>query len=187
MGKRPEVKAHHQRRRPFLRWQSSAERLRRLAQHGKAALCELAQTRIAVERKPCFEHRRIVGGFVACKGEICPTDILEGGEGIGPAVAPGQVETNREQFETPPCDIGEEGVTVAEMPIGRGRTDAGGAGCVRKGEPGRPFFRDQIEGGLDQCLAKVTVVISPPTARSLSRPAHVKGFYFESAAETSSD
>src|SRR6516162_11413905 len=93
----PEVKAHHQRGRPFLWWQSSAERLRRLAQHGKAALCELAQTRIAVERKPCFEHRRIVGGFVACKGEICPTDILEGREGIWPAVAPGVLETSREQ------------------------------------------------------------------------------------------
>jgi hypothetical protein len=73
------------------------------------------------------------------------------------------------------------------MPIGRGGADAGGAGSIRKGEPGGPLFRDQIEGGLDQCLAKVAMVIAPASKRSLSRPAHVNEFYIKSTPQRRRD
>ena len=63
------------------------------------------------------------------------------------------------------------------MPVGGGSTNTHGAGCIGKGEAGRSLFRDQIEGCLDQCLAKIAMMVASSSARPVSRPAHVNGFY----------
>jgi hypothetical protein len=57
--------------------------------------------------------------------------------------------------------LDEQLVTVAEVPVWRGRADAGHAGGIGEGEAGRrPSCADQVEGGLQQRLLEVAVVIA---------------------------
>src|SRR6516225_10094873 len=81
------------------------------------------------------------------------------------------------QFEPAASDIGDQSVAVAEVAVGCGRANPGRSRGICKGEPGVTFFRDQVEGCLDQRLAQIAVMIAAASARPLSRPAHVKGFY----------
>ena len=52
-------------------------------------------------------------------------------------------------------------VAIAEMTIGRGRTDTGAARRLGEGKAGRPVFANEIERGIDQCLAQISVMIAP--------------------------
>ncbi len=71
-------------------------------------------------------------------------------------------------------DVGEKLVAVAEMPVRRSRTDAGGTCGLGEGEAGRALLGDQIERRLDQRFPEISVVIAGPAALF---PAHVKGLY----------
>src|ERR1700751_6014514 len=114
------------------------------------------------------------------EGEIGPTDILEGGEGVGAAVVPSAIKMRGKQLEPAASPISDQSVAIAEMAIGCSLADPGRSCGIRKGKPGGTFFRDQVEGGLDQRLAKIAVMIAAASARPLSRPAHVMRFYIRS-------
>ena len=119
------------------------------------------------------------------KGEIGPADILERGERLGPPIVPGMLEMRGKELEAAARDIGDQRIAVAEMAVGCCRADAGRAGGIRKSEPRRALFRDQVEGGLDQRFAQIAVMIPSAPARPLSRPAHVKCFYIKARQSAS--
>ncbi len=73
--------------------------------------------------------------------------------------------------------LGKQFVTVAKMPVGRRRADAGHPRRIGKGEAGRALFRDQPERCLQQRLFQIAVVIAALGAALFLAPAHVKGFY----------
>ena len=162
MRQRPDVQAHHQRRRPLVRRQPRAQRLRGAAQHLEGAVRRLAQPGIGVERDAGLEHRRVIGRLVAREMQVGAADILEGAIGVGPAVVPGAAQRALEQLEAAPGDVGEQRVAVAEMPVRRRRADPGPARRVGEGEPGRSLLRDQVERGADQRLAQIAVMIAAP-------------------------
>src|SRR6516164_4556455 len=176
------MKAHHQGRRALCERQASAQGLRCRAQHSKAALGDLAQIRTFVEGEPRFEHRRVIGRLVTGEGEISPADIFESSEGVRTAVVPGAVEMRSKQLEPAPRDVGDQRVAVTEMAIGGGGADPGPARGIGKGKPCRALFCNQVEGGLDQRLAQIAVVISAPPARPLFRPPHVNIVYIKTEA-----
>ena len=69
-------------------------------------------------------------------------------------------------------DVGHQGVAVAEMAVGRGRADAGLARGLGEGEARRALLGNQVEGGVDQRLAQVAVMIAAAPAAAVSGPAH---------------
>ena len=100
-------------------------------------------------------------------------------DGSGRPSSQARVERGREQLEAAQRDIGHQFVAVAEMPIGRGRTDAGPARGLGKGEAGGTLLRDQFQRGAQQRLLEIAVVIA---ARSGVFPAHVKRSYMSRPA-----
>ena len=74
--------------------------------------------------------------------------------------------------------LGQELVAVAEMPIGRGRTDARPARGFCEGEPGRPLLGDQLERGAHQRLFQIAVMVAARAAFPfVTSPAHVNSIY----------
>ncbi|OIQ66094.1 hypothetical protein GALL_523430 [mine drainage metagenome] len=67
------------------------------------------------------------------------------------------------------------------MPVWRRRADASHARGIGKGEARRAFFRNQAEGGLQQRLFQIAVMIAALGAALFLAPAHVKGFYMKHA------
>ena len=100
-----------------------------------------------------------------------------GGDRVRTAVIPGLRQQRLELLETTLGDRGQQFVAVAEMPIGRGGTDAGHARGIGKGEAGRALLRDQPERRLQQRLFQIAVMIAALGAALFLSPAHVKGFY----------
>ena len=74
------------------------------------------------------------------EGEIGPTDILEGGKGVGAAIVPSAIKMRGKQLEPAASDISDQSVTVAEMAIRCGRADPGRSCGIGKGNPAGPFF-----------------------------------------------
>ena len=73
----------------------------------------------------------------------------------------------------PASDFRQEDGAVAEMPIGRGRTDSNQSGDFREGKTGGAAFSDQIQRGFQQRLAQIAVVIALASApRTLLTPDH---------------
>src|SRR4029453_8388655 len=80
--------------------------------------------------------------------------------------------------EAAPRHVGHELVAVAEVPVGRRRTDPGPARRLRKGEAGGPLLRDQFQRRVDQGFFQVAVVVAARARPSaLPGPAHVKSVY----------
>src|SRR5262249_57016964 len=79
-----------------------------------------------------------------------------------------------ELIEAAAGDIGQQLVAIAKVPIGRRRADPRPARGFREGEAGGPFLGDQFEGGADQRLFQVAMMVA---ARSLPPPTPVKGLY----------
>jgi hypothetical protein len=77
--------------------------------------------------------------------EMGPVEPLEGRERVGHAVLPGRLERRLKLLEATPRDIGEQLLTVAEMPVGRRRANPRRRRRLREGEPGRPLGRNQFE------------------------------------------
>src|SRR5207247_142875 len=113
----------------------------------------------------------------AGEGEIGLAEAFEGADGIGTAVVPGLRQQRLELLKTALGDAGKQFLTVAKMPIGRRRTDAGHPRGVGEGESGRAFLRDQIERRLQQRLLQIAVMIAALGAALFLAPTHVKGFY----------
>ena len=82
--------------------------------------------------------------------------------------SPGFRQCRLELFETTLRDVREQLVTVAKMPVGSSRADAGDARGVGKGETGRAFLGDQIKGCLQQRLFQIAMVITAFGATSNS-------------------
>ena len=143
----------------------------------KARSLAAMQGGVGIDGKPGFEHRRIERRLVAGESEIGLADPLERGDGVGAAVVPGLREQRLELLEAALRDAGQQFVAVAEMPVGRGRADAGHARGIGKGETGRALFRDQVERRLQQRLFQIAVMIAALGAALFLAPAHVKGFY----------
>src|ERR1051325_3652976 len=172
----PDMEAHHQGRRALFGREASAKGFRCAAQYREGGLARLAQFGVAVKRDTGLEHRRVIGRLVAGEGKIGMPDILERAEGVRPAVVPGLFKTRGEQLEPAQGDIGDQRVAVAEMTVGRGRTDSGPARRLGKGKAGRALTGDQVKRRLDQRLAQIAVVIAAALPRSLFRPPHVNDY-----------
>ena len=184
MGERPDVQAHHQHRRAALQGQGGAHRLDRRAQHREGAIRGLRQLGVGIRRNAALEHRREIRRLVAREGEMRPPDVLEGGKRRGAAAVPGFFELGAEALESLPRHVGDEPLPVAVMPIGRGRTHAGGARGFREGEAGQAALGDQVERCPDQRLAQIAVMIAAPARRRpVSRPNHVRISYMNRSAE----
>src|SRR5215203_3893113 len=66
------------------------------------------------------------------------------------------------------------------MAIGGRWADAGPARGIGEGESGGPFLGDQFEGGANQRLLQVAVMVSARSAAAF--PTHVKGTYMAAPA-----
>jgi len=121
----------------------------------------------------------VVGGLGAREGEIGPADIVEGGERIGLAGGPAGREHRLEALEALARHVGQKRLAVAEVAIGRRRTDACGARGIGEGEARRAFFLDQLARSLDQRFAQIAVMVR---ALGPTFPTHVKGVYIKVAS-----
>ncbi len=165
------------------RRQGRDQLLRRIAQHREGAVAALAQLRIGVDRNAGFEHRRVIGGLGARKGEIGFAEPVERRHRIGTAVVPGFGERRLELLEAAQRDVRQEFVAVAEMPVRRRRADAGPTGGLRKSEAGRAFFGNQLQRGAQQRLFQVAVMVAArPGSAAVFGPAHVNGLYMSRRA-----
>ena len=166
------MQRHHHGRRSRAAGQSGDHRLAGATQHGEGAVAGFLQLAVVGQRHAGLEHGREIGGLLAREAEIGAAQALECGERARPALVPGSGETLLEALEAAPGDVGHQRVAVAEMPVGRGWTHAGSARGLGEGEPRRALLGDEVEGGADQRLAQVAVVIAAPPAAAVAMPAH---------------
>src|SRR6185437_2734782 len=77
----------------------------------------------------------------------------------------------------------EQILGVAEMTVGRGRTDTGEPRGLGDGEAGGPLLGNQMERRIEQRLAQIAVMVTAPLiVAAWSRPAHVNVFYISWSA-----
>src|SRR5262245_21091237 len=122
-----------------------------------------------------FEHSREVSWLLARETEVGVPQAIERGQRARAAVVPGGGEALSEALEALACHVRHQGIAVAEMAIGRRRADAGLPGCLGEGEAGGTLLRNEVEGGADQRLTQVAVMIAAPPAAAVSGPAHAPG------------
>ena len=169
----PHMQRQHQRGRSGLERCCCDQRFSCRAQHGEGAVTGFAQLRICIERNTRLEHRRVVGRLASGESQIGAAQSLEGRERMRPTTVPSLGQRRFELAEPAQRHTGEQFIAVAKMPVGRGRTDAGGASRLRKGEATGPLLGDEVERGPHQGLLEVAVVIA--ARRCL--PAHVNNLY----------
>src|SRR5262249_40862166 len=116
-----------------------------------------------------------VSWLVAGETEIGVPQVLERDQRARTAVVPGGGEALGEVLEALACHVRHQGIAVAEMAIGRRRADAGLPGRLGKGEAGGTLLRNEVEGGADQRLAQIAVMIAAPPTAAVSGPAHAPG------------
>src|SRR6185437_8955561 len=124
-----------------------------------------------------LEHRGIERGFAACEGEISLAERIERAERIRSPVIPRLRQHRGEALVAPLRDGREQCVGIAEVAIGRGRTDTREPRHLRDGERARSFFREQHQRGIDQRLAQIAVVIAAPLVAAFAGPAHVTVYH----------
>jgi hypothetical protein len=133
----------------------------------------LSEIGVGFWRRPGFEHRRIRGGLPPGKFQVGPSAVDERAERFGPAIVPGLHEISLKLPKSTASDFRQEDSAVAEMPIGRGRTDSNQSGDFREGKAGGAAFSDQIQRGFKQRLAQIAVVIALASApMALFTPDH---------------
>src|SRR5215472_15831497 len=114
--------------------------------------------------------------MVAREGKIGAAALEQRCERLRLAAVPGRRELLGEERKAAPGDLGDEGVAVAEVAIGCGGADPGGARQLGEAESRGPTHRDQLECDADQSLTEITVMVAlAPPAAPMSRPAHVNG------------
>ena len=79
---------------------------------------------------------------------------------IGTPLVPGALQRRLEALEAAPRDVGHQFVAVAEMAIRRGGADAGPARRFGEGEAGGALLGNQFEGGANQRLLQIAVVVA---------------------------
>src|SRR5262249_325832 len=107
------------------------------------------------------------------ESEIGFAKPVERGHHFRPAFIPGFGEHGRELFEAAPCDIGEQRITIAKMPVWRRRADARPAPGVGEGETPDALLSDQLKRGAHQGFLEVATVIA--ALSGTSAPFHVNG------------
>ena len=75
-------------------------------------------------------------------------------------------------------------VAVAEVPVRRRRTDPRPARGLGKGEAGRPFLRDQLQRGTQQCFLQIAVVVAARGFFLFLGPSHVNAIYMSPAGSS---
>ena len=111
--------------------------------------------------------------MAASERQIGTAEAFKRRERMWPAIIPCLGQCGFELAEPAQGHTGEQLVAIAKMPVGRGRTDAGGACRLGKGEAARPLFGDQVKRGPHQGFFEIAVMIA--ARRCL--PAHVNGLY----------
>src|SRR5262245_26731311 len=132
-----------------------------------------------------FEHRREIGRLITRETKVGAAKALEGRRRARPPVVPGGSEALGETLKALARHVRHQGITVAEMAIGRRRADAGLPGRLGKCEAGGTFLRNEVESGADQRLAQVAVVVAAPSAAAVSGPAHGGGLAHSAPGDTS--
>ena len=79
------------------------------------------------------------------------------------------------------CDVGQEFVAVAKVPVRRRRTHAGPARRIGESEPRRSLFGNQFERGTHQGFFQIAVVIAAGRVATFA-PSHVNRFYIKTGA-----
>ena len=104
-----------------------------------------APARHRAERRP-RTYCRIERRLATRKGEIGAPDRFQRCHRIGLAVIEGSLQCGGKALEAALGDVGEEGVTVAEMAIGRSRAHSRRPRRLGKGEAGGTLGGDEVEG-----------------------------------------
>ena len=126
----------------------------------KARSPRFTQRRIGADGNAGFEHRGIEGRLGAGEFEIGLAEPVQRNERIGAAFVPSPRQRRLELLEAAQRHTRHQLVTVAEMPIGRRRADAGKARGLGEGEARRALLGDQLQRGADQRLAQIAVMIA---------------------------
>src|SRR5262249_45292185 len=130
-----------------------------------------------VGRNARLEHRRIVGRLGPREFEIGLAKAVKRLRRRGLAVIPGARQRLLELIEPALCDIRQQFVAIAIVPIRRGGTAAGPARRFGKSEARRALLSDQLERRADQGFLQVAVVIAAGFAAAVLGPAHVNSTY----------
>src|SRR5262249_1535154 len=148
------------------------------SQYNKCPLPRFTQFGAGRKRNTGLEHRRVIGGLGSREFKVGLAQPIKRGERLRPAITPRPIKYNREPLESAQRDASEKFIAVAEMAIGRGRAHARPPRGLCKSETCRPLLRDQFQGGAQQRLSQVAVVVAARTTAFLVfRPAHVNSFY----------
>src|SRR5215471_11678116 len=165
------MQSDHQDWGPGLRRHLRTQHLGSATQYGEGSLPCVTQFGARRKRNAGLEHRGVIGGLGAREFKVSLAQPIERGERLRAAIVPRLVEHIAQ------CDISEKFIAITEMAIGRGRTHARPPGGLGKGEACRSFLRDQFQGGAQQCLFQIAVVVTARATPLVFRPAHVNSFY----------
>src|SRR5262249_15144874 len=89
--------------------------------------------------------------------------------------------------EAAPRHVDQQFVTVAKMPVRRGRTHSRPSRSFRESKASRSFLGDQLQRRADQGLFQIAVVVAARTrTAALPGPAHVNGIYMTRHARSTS-
>src|SRR6202453_2391157 len=180
----PDMQRNHQGWRAARRGHRGADRVGGAAQHDESAFAGFPQRGIRSGRNASLEHCRVEARLSASEFEIGLAEPIQRGEGVGAPAIPGARQRRLELLEAAQSHARHQLVAVAEMPIGRRRTDPGKAGGFGESESGRPLRRDQLQRGADQRLTQIAVMIAARRiglAGLVLPPAHVRSPYIAAA------
>src|SRR5277367_1254271 len=181
------MQCDHQGRRAFGSRHGGAELVGGAAQHRKGAIARCPQRRIGADRNAGFEHCRVERWLGAGEFEIGLAELVQRGERVGTALVPRPRQRRLELLEAAQRHVRQQLLAVAEMPIGRRRADPGEARGLGESEAGRALLGDQFQGGADQRLAQIAVMIAArfvALAGFVLAPTHVKDAYMRAGAKS---
>lgn len=173
------MERHHQSGRPFIRRQGRAKRLRGGAKNIEGVIRGLPQFWSAVRGHSGFKHRGVKGWLLTRKSKIGTSEIFQRAHRGRFSLVPGLLQPLGEFFEAKPCDIRHQVVAVAEMPVGRGRANAGKARRIGDREACRAFLGYKLEHAENERFAQVSMMVAAPASwpTAIFRPTHVMNLY----------
>jgi len=120
----------------------------------------------------------VASGFAAGEIQIGTAAMLDRDQRVGPPAIPAAFEGHREPFKPAPRHFRHQRVAIAEMAVGGGGGDTGGACHFNKSKPRWAAFAGQPQGGIDQRFTQIAVMITlPPRPLAWMFEAHVKSIY----------
>ena len=109
-------------------------------QHRPGLLRHHGQIGMRVQAEAAFEHRHVMAGIFAGKGEVGAAGRLERGKGGRLAVVVGEFHQGGEDVIALPGHFGDQFVAAGEMAVDGGGRDIGGLGGLGQGEARRALF-----------------------------------------------